>query len=120
MDQPCRYFLKGQCKFGDHCRNSHSNPIQPQLYDQQIRRPRFDPRYNYVSPALVSQLPEHVFSWINKNFTEKEKVLEILCKLRREAYQSHAFWRFSTTSLHPGEPSIPGMIDQSFEEVRWG
>ncbi|CAF1292776.1 unnamed protein product [Didymodactylos carnosus] len=98
-----------------------STPLLPSLPNQQIRRPRFEPRYNYVSPALVSQkLPEHVFSWINRNFTEKEKVLEILSKLRREAYQSHAFWRFSTTSLHPGEPSIPGMIDQSFEEVRWG
>ncbi|CAF0761134.1 unnamed protein product [Didymodactylos carnosus] len=135
---------------------------------RQNSRPRFDPRYSYISPSITNcyhrkqlhtqndssqqqqqqhinknehmlsdftsyketaqnnrqdqLIPEHVFSWVNKNFVEKEKALLILNELKNESYEcqkSNVFWRFSTTSLHPFGQSIPGMIDQSFEEVRW-
>ncbi|CAF2857031.1 unnamed protein product [Rotaria sp. Silwood2] len=64
----------------------------------------------------------HIFTWVAENFTDKEKALDILCELQREAklwQKSIDFWRFTSRSLFPRGHLLEGWSDQSFEEIKW-
>ncbi|CAF1374999.1 unnamed protein product [Rotaria sp. Silwood1] len=158
----CQYYLRGNCRYGNRCRLQHTNAGESHTFNQhnassssyrfRSPRPSFNPNCNYrmqssghtnhnVENRYASQQQNSKYSqvllWINENFSNKDKALDILGELQREAREwqkSIDLWRFTSKSLFPGGQPLEGKNkknliifycknlgwqDQSFEEIKW-
>ncbi|XP_031352979.1 nucleoporin NUP42-like [Photinus pyralis] len=99
----CRFFLQGNCKFGDMCKFEH------QINDV------YRYRGNNTSVLRQEQYPPQP----QLDLTNQNTILSIVKSDMSAAEEGHQ-WPLSCYSPIKEMPSFPGLEDQSFEEVRLG
>ncbi|KAK5641081.1 hypothetical protein RI129_009628 [Pyrocoelia pectoralis] len=96
----CRFFLQGNCKFGDMC--------------------KFEHQLNDIYQSNASILRQQKFSSNSQqDLTSQNAILTVVKKDMSTAEEGHQ-WPLSSYSPVKETVSFPGLEDQSFEEVRWG
>ncbi|KAJ3574690.1 hypothetical protein NP233_g1601 [Leucocoprinus birnbaumii] len=88
----CQYFLRGQCRFGDSCRNEHpANPRQSGFGNQ---------------------------SWTNTNAQPKPALLFTQDSMKCDLSSDKPLWPLSSYGPAKNEPNLLSGLDESMEELR--
>uniref|UniRef100_A0A0L8FR24 Nucleoporin NUP42 n=1 Tax=Octopus bimaculoides TaxID=37653 RepID=A0A0L8FR24_OCTBM len=127
----CKYFLQGNCRYGNKCWFDHTrggsgnNNSQRQLnFDNYESR---EARGNVFQSNNRQQ--QNKFKWVAPHLStgpepapqlQQQSPQEIISTLSREItnWEASKMWLLSCISFGKSGPSIPGMVDMSPDELR--